>query len=116
MSGSVYQFLNQFHIQHKNVVSLVPRFSRAKYQTQISSKQTLKSFWVFTKIQNTVKPVLSDHSKTDKTKTLMTYGTLIKVESIADCSPWSILQYFGPALSENWSSKTNFWSFREWPF
>ena len=42
----------------------------------------------------TVKPVLSDHSKTDKTNIKMTNGSLMKVESIAECSPWSILQYF----------------------
>ena len=28
----------------------------------------------------------------------------MKVTSIAECSPWSILQYFLPALSDNWSS------------
>ena len=32
--------------------------------------------------------------KKDKTKILMTNGSLMKVESIAECSPWSILQYF----------------------
>ena len=42
----------------------------------------------------TVKPVLSGHSKKDKTKILMTNGRLMKVESIAECSLWSILQYF----------------------
>ena len=30
------------------------------------------------------------------------------VESIAECSPWSILQYFWPALSDDWSWKLNF--------
>ena len=35
---------------------------------------------------NTVKPVLSDHSKTDKTKDLKTNGSLMKVEGIAECS------------------------------
>ena len=45
--------------------------------------------------QNTVKPVQNGHSKIDKTKIiLMTNGSLMKVESIAECSPWSILQYF----------------------
>ena len=44
--------------------------------------------------RGTVKPVLSDHSKTDKTKILMTNASLMKVESIVECSPWSILQYF----------------------
>ena len=49
----------------------------------------------------TAKPVQSSHSKIDKTKFLMTNGSLmLKVESIAECSPWSILQYFRPALSD----------------
>ena len=37
-------------------------------------------------IVNTVKPVLSGHSKIDKTKILMTNGGIMKVESIAECS------------------------------
>ena len=40
---------------------------------------------------DTVKLVLSDHSKIDITKILMVNGSLQKVESIAECSPWSIL-------------------------
>ena len=32
----------------------------------------------------------------------------MKVKSIAECSPWSILQYFWPALSNNWSWKPIF--------
>ena len=43
--------------------------------------------------ENTVKPVLSGHSKIGKTKVLKTNGRLMKVESIAECSK-SILQYF----------------------
>ena len=38
--------------------------------------------------------VLSGHSLIGKTKVLKTNGSLLKVESIAECSPWSILQYF----------------------
>ena len=34
----------------------------------------------------TVKPVLSGHSKIDKAKILMINGSLMKVESIAECS------------------------------
>ena len=34
--------------------------------------------------KNTVKPVLSEHSKIDKTNILMTNGSLMKLESIAD--------------------------------
>ena len=45
---------------------------------------------------NTLKPVYSGHSKIDKTKILhvMTNCRLIKVESIAECSPLIILRYF----------------------
>ena len=32
-------------------------------------------------------------TKIDKTKILMTNDCLMKVKSIAECSPWSILQY-----------------------
>ena len=35
---------------------------------------------------HTVKPDLSDHSEVDKAKILMTNGSLMKVESIAECS------------------------------
>ena len=35
----------------------------------------------------TVKPVLSGHLKIDKTKVLMENGSLMKVESFAECSP-----------------------------
>ena len=44
--------------------------------------------------KSTVKPVLSGHSKIDKTQILITNGSFMKVESSAECSPWSILQYF----------------------
>ena len=43
---------------------------------------------------DTVKHVLSGHLKIDKTKVLMANGSLMKVKSIAECSLWSILQYF----------------------
>ena len=36
----------------------------------------------------------------------------MKVKSIAECSKWSILQYFWPALSNNWSWKSNFGLFK----
>ena len=37
-------------------------------------------------LNNTVKPVLSGHSKIDKTKALKTNGSLMKVDSIKKCS------------------------------
>ena len=47
----------------------------------------------FHSLHYTVKPVLNGHSKIDKVEILMTNGSLIQVESIVECSPWSILQY-----------------------
>ena len=44
--------------------------------------------------RSTVKPVLNPHSKTDRSKILVTNGSLMKVKRIAECSPLSILQYF----------------------
>ena len=43
----------------------------------------------------------------------MTDGSLMQVESILECSllSWSILQYFQPALSDNRSWKSIFWTF-----
>ena len=47
----------------------------------------IKSIWVTHMGLNiTVKPVLSSHSKIDTTKALKTNGSLMKVESIAECS------------------------------
>ena len=40
------------------------------------------------------KPILSAHSKIDNTKVLKTDGSLMQVESFAECSKGSILQYF----------------------
>ena len=63
----------------------------------------------------TVKPVLSSHSKIEKTKMIMTNGILMKVKSFAECSSWSILQYFWAALSNNRSWKPIFGLLFEWP-
>ena len=63
---------------------------------------------------HTVKPVFSGHSKIDKTKILMTNGSLMQVKNIAECTKVSILQYFPPALSDNRSWKTIFGLLFEW--
>ena len=50
------------------------------------------------------KTCLKQPLKKGKIKILIKNGSLMKVEGIAECSPWSFLQYFWPALSDNWSS------------
>ena len=47
--------------------------------------QWLVNFCCRKNLINSVKHVLSGHSKLDKTKVLKTNGSLIKVESIAEC-------------------------------
>ena len=41
----------------------------------------------------------------------MTKGSLMKIKNISECSPWSILHYFLPALNDNWSLKPIFGNF-----
>ena len=59
-------------------------------------------------IRNTVKPVLSCHSKKDQKLVFMTDYGLMQVKSIAECSKGSILQYFGPSLSYHLSLRSLF--------
>ena len=74
---------------------LCPRELKGSFKTSIEAGFLLKSRLTAWRRgdQTTVKPVLSGHSKIDKTKFLMTNGSLMKVKSIAECSKWSILQY-----------------------
>ena len=73
--------------------SSVQSFQRKEFYTRtLVSTVDQRLRWAFSLI--TVKPVLSGHSKIDKTKILMTNGSSMKDESIAECSHWSILQYF----------------------
>ena len=52
-----------------------------------------------TRLFNTVKPVLGGHSQKDQKWVLKTNYRLMQVNSIAESSKGSILQYFQPALS-----------------
>ena len=52
-------------------------------------------------VLDTVKPVVSVHSKINKTKILMTNGSLTQVKSIAECSVGACNAFFWPALSDN---------------
>ena len=58
--------------------------------TKVLKFQTLFSFCS----QMYSKTCLKQQLKTRQNKDLMTNGSLKKVESIAECSPWSILQFF----------------------
>ena len=78
------------------------RHMRTKLQAHVQSQTRMEETHNTDDLATfTVKPVLSGHSKLDKTKILMSNDGLMKVESIAKCSPWNILQYFRPALSDN---------------
>ena len=71
-----------------------------------------------TVLYNTMKPVLSSHSKIDKTNALKTGGSLMQVESIAECSKRAFCNTFDlhSAIIANLSVlKTYFWSSFECP-
>ena len=57
--------------------------SRVVGFSTLHTEAIMKFFWYQV---STVKPVLSGHSKIGKTKVLKTNGSLMKVESIAECS------------------------------
>ena len=44
--------------------------------------------FIYQSLGYTVKPVLSGHLKIDKIKVFIDNGSLMEVESIAECSPW----------------------------
>ena len=76
---------------------IIPEFSILRltfHSADNNSFSDLHSVYLRSLIPSTVKPVLSGHLKIDKTKVLMENGSFMNVESIAECSPWSILQYF----------------------
>ena len=56
------------------------------------SQEISHVYKIYSHLSYTVKPVLSSHSKIDKTKDLKTDGSLMKVESIAECCPWRVLE------------------------
>ena len=55
-------------------------------RSYLYSRYVLYFYRQLHRIHITVNPVLSGHSKIDKTKILMRDGSLMKVESIAECS------------------------------
>ena len=59
-------------------------------------------------IVDTVKPVLSGHSKRRQKLVFKTDYRLMQVKSIAECSKGSILQYFRPSSSYYLSLKSLF--------
>ena len=56
----------------------------------------------------TVKPVYKGHSQRDQELVFKTNYPLLHVKSIAECSPWSILQYFRPSLDCHLSLRSLF--------
>ena len=78
---------------HKDYISALCPFFRAEGQMMFlclyvhQSIHTCISMIISNMVNKfTVKPVLSGHSKIDKTKILITNGSLMKVKSIAECS------------------------------
>ena len=60
------------------------------------------------KVERTVKPVLNGHSQKTQNLVFKTNYCLMQVKSIAECSKWSILQYFRPSFRYHWSLRSLF--------
>ena len=80
------------HLKQRKFNKGHKRWKQLPEPIDVSVDAGLYCFYIF--ICNTVKPFLCGHSKIDKTKILFTNGSLMKAERIAECTPWSILQYF----------------------
>ena len=82
---------------------LASKLSRSEYQPGKKSPAitVLQELAKIKQIQgiHTVKPVLNGHSKRRPKLVFKTDYRLMQVKSIAECSKWSILQYFRPSLS-----------------
>ena len=68
----------------KGTVSMRRFFWAPKTNVRIIHKKIISNF-TLTIFAYTVKPVLSSHFKIDKMKVVMENGSLMKVESIAEC-------------------------------
>ena len=84
-------FENAKHVSTNNTTCL---YAFLIYQFIRISYLSTRKYVVGTQMTRLDENRQNGRSKIDKTKILMTSGSLIKVESIAECSPWSILQYF----------------------
>ena len=91
---------NKFLIKSSNAIVFKMADCTLQKLSRITRKLTFIQ-WCIPNITNlrytyqfTVKPVLNGRLKIGKTKVLLENGSLMKVESIALCSPWSTLQYF----------------------
>ena len=67
---------------------------RHKYLINVKKKEKYSMNEKNSENEKTIKLVLRGHSKIDKTKVLMTNGSLMKVESIAECSPGAFCNTF----------------------
>ena len=96
-------YINRHYLQLTKTQSLFFLNSTVPNECQY---QTERWLWHYrrTKTCNNSKTCVKRPQKIDKTKILMTNGNLMKVQSIAEYIPWSTLQYFWLALSDNWSS------------
>ena len=108
VSKALYWFLCYFYFgvkQHTVVVRIVVAAYDLKNCTMVHYDNVI----LFLALQLFIWPYSNTCEKRplkkDTIHISMTNNSLMMVESISECSPWSILQYFWPAFSDNWSWK-----------
>ena len=82
-----------------------PAFNDYLDKRMYSNRSTPITHWKCP-TQYTVKPVFRGHRKRRPKFVFKTNYRLMQVKSIAECSPWSILQYFRPSLSYHLSLRS----------
>ena len=104
----LYQTIRKNSLVHKGLMKLILTANVSSVSTRVKVKLKYKNrspdnkgyFQTIFLLRNHNiccgynKTCVKQPLKIDKIKILMTNGSLMKVESIAECSPWSILQYF----------------------
>ena len=89
------------------VVNSIWFFKEAFFKASYEEQKQIKTCKFH--LYGTLKPVLSGHSKIDKIKILTTNGSLMKVESIAECSLGAFCNTFDLHLAMI-GLKNQFWS------
>ena len=92
-SACIYYHFNANLVHIKCVYLLLFNANFSTYQVHVRCTRSALCVTLSSSFFTIVKPVLNGQSKVDKTKILMTNGSLVKVDRIAESSPWAILQY-----------------------
>ena len=85
---------NHFDYYHIQPYQHKPSYGKLLVLFYLYCKTCVKGRLVLFDLYSETCVISYGNSKIDKTNTLMTNGSLMKVESIAECSPWAFCNTF----------------------